>query len=309
MLTFFSGLFLFLGGLEGSKWAIKNLVNEKIIRLILALDKHFYLSIFMGIIITAIMQSSSAVSVILIGLIEAGVLSLKPAIGIMIGANIGTTVTGQILTYPIVNYYPYLISLGLCIGVLSLFIKKETLFYIGTCLFFYGLIFVGLILMTRFFQSPEKRKLIEIILQFSGKNIILGILLGAVITAIIQSSSALTGIVIGLAFNNLISLRTAISLTLGSNMGTCFTAFLASINSGHFSQKLAKGHFVFNLLGVLALLPLFYPFEAIVRISSPELTRQIANAQTYFNIFNTIIILPFINTFISWLMGKEDDLH
>lgn len=150
-------MFLFLGGLEGSKWAIKNLVNEKIIRLILALDKHFYLSIFMGIIITAIMQSSSAVSVILIGLIEAGVLSLKPAIGIMIGANIGTTVTGQILTYPIVNYYPYLISLGLCIGVLSLFIKKETLFYIGTCLFFYGLIFVGLILMTRFFSLQKKK--------------------------------------------------------------------------------------------------------------------------------------------------------
>lgn len=127
MLTFF--WFVSISrGLEGSKWAIKNLVNEKIIRLILALDKHFYLSIFMGIIITAIMQSSSAVSVILIGLIEAGVLSLKPAIGIMIGANIGTTVTGQILTYPIVNYYPYLISLGLCIGVLSLFIKRKPCF-------------------------------------------------------------------------------------------------------------------------------------------------------------------------------------
>lgn len=306
MLIFISGLLLFLGGLEGSKWAIKSLVNDRLKSLIVSLDKHLYLSIIIGIIITAIMQSSSAVSVILIGLVEAGAISLKPAIGIMIGANIGTTVTGQILTFPIVNYYLHLIVLGLAIVLIGIFGRKRTLFYIGNSILFFGIVFAGLILMTVFFESPEKRQLIERILQYSSKNIYLGILTGTITTAIIQSSSALTGVVIGLAFNRLINLRTAIALILGSNLGTCFTAFLASINSGPISQKLTRGHFFFNLLGVAALIPFYFIFENIVRSSSQELTRQIANAQTFFNIYNTLIILPFLNTFISWLEGKEE---
>ncbi|NLJ83699.1 MAG: Na/Pi cotransporter family protein [Halanaerobiaceae bacterium] len=306
MLIFISGLFLFLTGLEGSKWAIKSLVNKRIKDLIISLDKHLYLSILIGIIITAIIQSSSAVSVILIGLLEAGAISLKPAIGIMLGANIGTTVTAQILTFPVINYYPYLIALGLALALIGIFIRKRTFFYIGSSILFFGIVFAGLILMTFFFESPEKRRLIESFLLYSSKNIYLGILTGTIITAIIQSSSALTGVIIGLAFNELINLRTSIALILGSNMGTCFTAYLASINASPVSQKLARAHFIFNILGVLALVPFYFLFENLVRASSQELSRQIANAQTIFNIYNTLVFLPFLNTFISWLEGKED---
>lgn len=305
MLIFLSGLLIFIIGLEGSKWSFKNLISERLRKLIISLDDHIYVSILIGVIITAILQSSSAVSIILISLIEAGTLSLKSATGIMIGANIGTTVTVQIISFPVIYYYPYIIILGITIILLSLAIMKKPLFYAGSSIFFFGIIFVGLILITYFFQVPEKRRIIELILKYSSGNIYSGLFLGTIITAMIQSSSALTGIIVSLAYNNLITLRTAIAITLGSNIGTCITAFLASINAGDISKKMAKGHFLFNLLGVIAIIPFFILFEKFVSSSSQELTRQIANAHTFFNIFNVLIIIPFLNTFISWIEGND----
>ncbi len=271
----------------------------------MSLDNNILLSFLIGILITAILQSSSAVSVILISLIEARALTLKPAIAIILGANIGTTFTVQLISFPILSYYPYLIIIGLILIIVGIFTNKK-IFFFGTAILCFAVVFAGLVIMTDFFKLTEVRQTIQTILKYAESNIYLGIFIGTLTTAIIQSSSAVTGITVSLAMNNLITLSSAIAIALGSNIGTCVTAFLASINAGNLSKTMAKGHFIFNLLGVIVLIPLFPIFEYIVINTSDHLVRQIANAHTIFNIFNVIIVLPFLNTFISLIGGDKD---
>ncbi len=305
MHIFLSGLLLFLAGLEGSKWSIKKMVSEKFRLLMTSLNNNILLSLIIGIIITAILQSSSAVSIILISLIEAKVLTLKPAICIILGANIGTTFTVQLISLPILIYYPYMIIIGLGLIAIGIFTKKK-ICYFGSSILFLAVVFAGLVMMTDFFKSTDVRQTIQTILKFADSNMYLGIFIGTLTTAIVQSSSAVTGITVSLAMNNLITLRSAIAIALGSNIGTCITAFLASINAGNLSKTMAKGHFIFNSLGVFFLIPLFPIFESIVINTSDNLVRQIANAHTIFNIFNVLIFLPFLNTFISLIGGDKD---
>lgn len=305
MHIFLSGLFFFLAGLEGSKWSIKKIASKKFTQLMVYLDNSIILSFVLGIVITAILQSSSAVSIILISLIEAGGLTLKSAICILFGANIATTITVQIISLPVLNYYPYLLVFALIIIIIGLFINKKVL-YLGTSILFFSIVFAGLVMMTDFFKSPEVKQIVLRVLRFSDTNIYLGIIVGMLTTALIQSSSAVTGITVSLAINNLITLKTAIAIALGSNIGTCITAFLASLNAGYISKTLAKGHFIFNLFGVIILIPLFSIFEYVVVNTSNHLVRQIANAHTIFNIFNVLIFFPFLNTFISWIGGDVD---
>lgn len=305
MLVFFSGLMIFLAGLEGCKWSIKKVLSHRFKKLLISLNDHMFLSMMIGILITAILQSSSAVTIILISLIEAKALSLRTAICIIMGANIGTTFTVQIISFPILNYYPYLIIIGITVIIISNLCNKRKFLYFGSMIVFFAVVFAGLVLMTVYFKLADNRIFVKEILKFSNTNIYLGILLGAVATAIIQSSSAVTGIIVSLAFNNLISLSVAIAIALGSNIGTCITAFLASFNAGTISKMMAKGHFLFNIVGVIVLLPFFTIFEKIVSMTSIELVRQIANAHTIFNIFNVLIFIPFLNTFISWIGGDN----
>ncbi|NLM96561.1 MAG: Na/Pi cotransporter family protein [Halanaerobiaceae bacterium] len=298
MLVFFSGCLLFLGGLEACKWAIRNIINEKLKKIIISLDRHIILSIIIGIVITSIMQSSSAVSIILISLIESGAISFKSAFCIMMGANIGTTITLQIISLPVLNFYPHLIIIAVSIILLSRLFNNKKLFFAGVYIFFFAVVFAGLLLMSSVFKTQDKSGLIMDILKYSSNNIYLGIITGTITTAVIQSSSAVTGIIFSFALNRMINLETAVAVILGSNIGTCITAFLASLNAGIMSKRFAKSNFIFNIIGVITLLPLFTLFIKIIRLSSSHLPGQIANAHTFFNIYNVLVFLPFINTFI-----------
>lgn len=304
MLIFLSGLFLFLLGLEGSKRGLGRVASTKVELALKRLSNSIFLSIFSGVVVTAILQSSSGVSIIVISLIEAGLLQLKPAIGIMLGANIGTTFTVQIISFPVIALFPYLIISGLFFMIIG-FMLRNKLVDAGLALASFGVVFAGLNMMTGYFQNPAVSGLITKILAFSGDNYLLGILLGVIITGIIQSSSAVTGITVSLARNNLITLPAAIAIALGSNIGTCITAFLASFNSSRLAKSLARGHFLFNLIGVIAILPFLGIFNHLVMLTSQNLLRQIANAHTLFNIFNVLIFLPFFDTFISFLRPKK----
>lgn len=309
MYIFLSGLVLFFLGLEGTKRSLKQAVSRKIKLLLTKLSNQIFLSIFMGILITALLQSSSAVSIIVISLIEAGLLKLKPSICIMLGANIGTTFTVQLISLPVLDYYPYLIFTGIVLIIYSFIGKEEDKnkkYYFGLALLSFGIVFAGLIMMTEFFKDNKSRELMIKILGISGSNLYFGILLGMVVTAIIQSSSAVTAITISLAANNLITLPVAIAIALGSNIGTCFTAFLASVNAGSVSRSLALSHFIFNIVGVLAILPVLNIFIEIIKITDNRLIRQIANAHTLFNTYNVIIFLPFIDKFINLIGGKSN---
>ncbi|MDI3547083.1 MAG: phosphate:Na+ symporter [Halanaerobiales bacterium] len=304
MLIFLSGLFLFLLGLEGSKRGLGRVASTKVELALKRLSNSIFLSIFSGVVVTAILQSSSGVSIIVISLIEAGLLQLKPAIGIMLGANIGTTFTVQIISFPVIALFPYLIISGLFFMIIG-FMLRNKLVDAGLALASFGVVFAGLNMMTGYFQNPAVSGLITKILAFSGDNYLLGILLGVIITGIIQSSSAVTGITVSLARNNLITLPAAIAIALGSNIGTCITAFLASFNSSRLAKSLARGHFLFNLIGVIAILPFLGIFNHLVMLTSQNLLRQIANAHTLFNIFNILIFLPFFDTFVSFLRPKK----
>jgi phosphate:Na+ symporter len=304
MLIFLSGLFLFLLGLEGSKIGLTRAASDQIRLFLLKLNTNILAGIITGIIITAVLQSSSAVTVILISLIEAKILNLRTAISIVLGANIGTTLTLQIISLPVLELYPYLIITGIFIIMIELIYRKKIVGY-GLTLCSFGIVFAGLEIMTNCFQNPSAIGLISRILAFSSDNCYSGMLLGFIITGIIQSSSAVTGITISLARNNLIDLPTAIAIALGSNIGTCITGFLASLNCGRTSRALASGHFLFNLIGVIVILPFLDFFIQIVIMTGDNLLRQIANAHTLFNLFNVLIFLPFFNAFISLIQKEE----
>ncbi|MFW5982022.1 MAG: Na/Pi cotransporter family protein [Halanaerobiaceae bacterium] len=299
MLFLFS-LFLFLFALEATKRSIKSFASKRIEQALKKLSSNLFIAIITGIIITVFLQSSSAVSIILISLLDAKLLTLKSAVGILLGANIGTTVTVQIISLPILDYFYIFIIIGFIIFLIGLLLRNNFK-YVGTAIFFLGLVFAALIMMTNYFQYAGLKLLNDSLLKYSNANIYTAILLGAVITGIMQSSSALAGITVSFAYNNLISLKTAVAIGIGSNIGTCVTAFVASLIASKSSKSLALAHFVFNLVGVLFIIPFFNIFLSIITYFSTDLLRQIANSHTLFNVINLLIFLPFFNKFINYL--------
>ncbi len=298
------GFLFFFCGLEINKKSFENLNGRYIKKIITLFTDNIIFCIIIGIFFTAIIQSSSAVSIILISLLEAKLIKLKSALGIIMGANIGTTFTVQIMSLPILSAYYYLFIAGTFFIILGIIYNKH-FFELGFIIISFGLIFWGLNLMTSYFATNNIKSLFINILLLSD-NFLYGIFLGGLITAIVQSSSLVTGIVLSLARTNIITLPIAISISLGSNIGTCITAFLASIHTGKEAKTLAIGHFLFNLIGLL-LLFLYYPlFLKLINLIGGTLTRKIANTHTLFNFINLLIFLPFIDNYISFLSTDND---
>ncbi|MFW5992184.1 MAG: Na/Pi cotransporter family protein [Halanaerobiaceae bacterium] len=303
MPVFLSGLFLFLLGLEGVKKGLQQLTATRIRSILASFTENIYLCIGVGIFVTGILQSSSAVSIIIIGLLEAKIIDFKPAFAIMMGANIGTTLTVQIISLPVLTTYPYLLGCGIFFMLTGLIRKK--LFWSGLVLLGFGIVFGSLQMMISVFMKPDLKDIIYFLLKFCTNNVLYGIMLGIIVTAIIQSSSAVTGITVSLARKNLITLPVAIAIALGSNIGTCITAFLASINGGTNARALALGHFLFNVIGIILIFPLLPLFINFIMFTDDLLPRQIANAHTTFNIFNLIIFIPLTDTFVSILRRRK----
>ncbi|MFW5998647.1 MAG: Na/Pi cotransporter family protein [Bacillota bacterium] len=298
MFIFIVGFFLFLIGLELAKKGLQKLAGTGIKNSLTKIQDHKYLSLSTGIFFTSVLQSSSAVSIILIGLIEAELMDFKNAFIIMLGANIGTTVTVQLISFPVLSSYPYLIITGILFLIFGFF--NKLFLKLGKIVIAFGLVFFGLDLMTSIFVNPEIRMIFYSWFSRYGHNNYYGIIFGLISTALVQSSSAVTGILVTLGRNNIIGLSEAVAIAAGSNIGTCFTAFLASFNSGKTSRKLAIGHLFFNLTGVLILLAIYDIFIKIVSLTNTNLSHQIANAHTIFNILTVIIFLPFLDKVISF---------
>ncbi|MCU0332908.1 MAG: Na/Pi cotransporter family protein [Ignavibacteriaceae bacterium] len=308
------GLALFLYGIEQMTGALKTIAGSKMKNLLAKVTSNRIKGAITGVFATAVVQSSSVTTVLVVGFISAGLISLAQAISIIVGANVGSTVTVQIIAFNITKYSLLMIAIGFGIRFI---VKNEKIKYLGLMLMGIGLLFLGMQFMsdaTRPLRSYEP----FIYAMSHMKNPIIGILIAAVFTAIIHSSAATIGIVIALASQGFINLEAGISLVLGANIGTCITALLASIGMPRVSKQAALSHIIINIIGVLIWLPFIYRLDDVVRYISPsfhELTglnriaaeapRQIANAHTIFNIFNTIILLPFITPlgkFIAWIL-------
>lgn len=314
----FGGLALFLYGMEKMSDALKNVAGEKMKDILAMLSNNRIMGLITGAIVTAVIQSSSVTTVMLVGFVSANLMSLSQTIGVILGADIGTTITAQIVAFKVTKYA----LLFLAIGFAMLFIsKKEKIQQYGYMVMGLGMIFFGMGVMSES-MNPLRTYQPFIDLMANMSNPFLGILVATIFTALVQSSSAAMGVVIVLAMQGLITLEAGIALALGANIGTCVTAGLASIGKPREAVRVATSHVLFKILGVLIMLPLIGPFANIIVYISPSpsdsltgidaiasvLPRQVANAHTIFNIGIAILFLPFISQFarlVYWLVPDK----
>ncbi len=254
------------------------------------------LGVCIGAIITSLLQSSSSVTLIIVSLVEARLLTLYQATAMIMGANIGTTITAQIIAFQPDKY----IFIPFFVGIMfSFFKKRRKLRFLGEVLLGFSLIFIGMDILSKGLSPLQDLIRFQKILMEFGKTPILGIIMGFCSTAIIQSSSTGVAILQSLAMEGLIDPLSAISIIFGQNIGTCSTALLSSIPLSSAGKRAALIHLNFNLLGVIFLFPFIKIICQISIFLSPyNPARQIANAHSLFNIISTIIFIPFINIFV-----------
>ncbi|MFH0924369.1 MAG: Na/Pi cotransporter family protein [bacterium] len=289
------GLALFIYGIQLMGDGLQKTAGDNMRKILGKLTNNPIMGVLVGAGITSVIQSSSATTVMLVGFVNAGLMTLRQAVGVIMGANIGTTVTAQLIAFKIEKYSLPIIGIGFA---LTFFSKNKRCKNVGEILLGTGILFLGLSTMTgsvKFLRNSSHIK--NFFINFSTKPI-LGVLAGLLVTMFIQSSSATVGLTIALAASGLIGIKEAIPLILGENIGTCVTTLLACVGTNLSAKRAAVAHTLFNILGTILILPFLVPFLKIVLLSSNDVSRQIANAHTLFNIMNTIILLPLISYFI-----------
>ncbi|MCB1857988.1 MAG: Na/Pi cotransporter family protein [Gammaproteobacteria bacterium] len=302
-MTLLGGLAIFLYGMELMTDALKAVAGDRMKVVLEKLTGNRIAGVLTGAGVTAVVQSSSVTTVIVVGFVTAGLMNLSQAIGVIFGANIGTTITAQIVAFKITKYALLMVAVGFAMMMLG---RKEQIKHWGFMLMGLGLVFFGMGVMSGA-MKPLRTFQPFLDLMTTMENPLVGILIAAVFTGLVQSSSATTGIVIVMATEGLVSLPAGIALAFGANIGTCVTALLAAIGKPRVAVQASLAHLLFNVLGVVIWF-FFIPYLAdfVVWLSpaaDPSLTgqaklaaeapRQIANAHTVFNVANTIIFLPF----------------
>lgn len=288
---------IFLFGMTVMRIGLKSVAGEHIERWIRKFTDHPIKGLIVGIIATMLIQSSSAVLVLAIGLTAAGMMKFHQTIGLILGANIGTTITGEIATIDIA--YSHLVLLFL--GVILILLPNQTLFSLGTISFGLGCLFTAMLGFNSLASPLKELVSVNTVLTLSNTFPLIAILVGTIFTSIIQSSSAATVITMGFMNEQLLSLHSAIAILLGANIGTCVTALIASIGTNWQSRWTAYTHVMFNVAGVI----LFYPFithlanAAMYLANAPDV--QLAHATVIFNTLSALVALPFATRIGKWV--------
>ncbi|MGD9401193.1 MAG: Na/Pi symporter [bacterium] len=287
-LVFFilGGLGLFLYGLSTLSQSLQKVAGQRLRSILKLLTSNRFLGLAVGAFITAVIQSSSATTVMVVGFVNAGLLQLKQAVGVVIGANVGTTITGQLIAFKIDKYSLPIIAIGFVMIMLS---KRARTKRWGEAVLGFGLLFLGLSIMKDTLSPLGGSSMVRSFFIRFSEQPILGVFAGMLATMIIQSSSATVGLTMALAATGLIDLRGAICLVLGENIGTTITAQLASIGTNRAARRAAWAHTMFNSAGVAAMLIIMYTtdfYVNLVRSTSHDIMRQIANSHTLFNVLN-----------------------
>jgi phosphate:Na+ symporter len=307
--TIAGGLGLFLYGMQLMGDGLQKAAGDRLRRLLEILTGVPIMGVLVGTIVTVLVQSSSATTVMVVGFVNAGLMTLKQAAGVILGANIGTTVTAQMVSLKLTDLALPAIALGFALTLVG---KSRTSRHVGQIFLGFGVLFLGMLIMSDALKPLRYSPMFQQYMVMFGARPILGLLAGAVLTAVIQSSSAFSGLVITLALQDLIGLQAAISLILGSNIGTCVTALLASIGTSLTARRAALAHIIFKTFGVALFFPFIPQFAALVATTSTSLAHQAANAHTMFNVVSVSIILPFLNHFIRLvhriLPGNDEEL-
>jgi len=302
----FGGLAVFLFGMEQMAEALKKVAGNRMKTILGKLTTSRIMGLLTGAFVTAIIQSSSVTTVMLVGFVTAGLMSLSQAIGVILGADIGTTVTAQIVAFKVTKYALLLVAIGFLLVFAG---KSDRTKQYGALIMGLGMIFFGMgIMSTGMKPLRSYEPFIELMQNVSSPAI--GILIATVFTALIQSSSATMGVIIALASQGLISLEGGIALSLGANIGTCATAGLAAIGKPREAVRVAVAHVTFKIVGVLLIVWFIPPFAEFIRAISPtseglagldklaaETPRQVANAHTVFNVGIAFLFLPMAAVF------------
>lgn len=298
LLLFLLYIILFLIAMRLLRRGLFKLTGEKLNSKLQAVTSTTTKGFFTGMIFTAILQSSSAVMVMTVGLVSVGALSFQQSIGIILGSNIGTTVTAEFMTFSIKNW----ITPGLFIGFLLMLINKHSLRPIGQSIFGLFLIFFSIQGFTSLAKPLSEYPLFTQIVFQLEQHIFMAIIAGAILTAIIHSSTATIAIAMGFIAGEELSVLAGIALMLGSNIGTCVTGYMASIGAGIDAKLTAYAHIWLNILGV----SLFYPFIEQLSVAAAFFTDekhvQLAHASVIFNLICSIIALPFVKYFNSFII-------
>ena len=292
LLGLLGGLALFLYGMQMMSNGLEDAAGNRMKKILERLTSNRLLGVAVGAGITAVIQSSSATTVMAVGFVNSGMMTLKQAVWIIMGANIGTTITGQLIALDVGMLAPLFAFIGVAMVV---FLKAPRAHHIGKILAGLGVLFIGMEMMgDAMHPLRESEAFVSLMTKFS--NPLLGILAGAAFTAIIQSSSASIGILQALATAGVIGLPSAVYVLFGQNIGTCITAVLASIGTNRSAKRTTLIHLMFNLIGttVFVLLCQFLPVTDWVGSITPDnVSAQIANMHTIFNVVTTLLLLPF----------------
>ena len=286
------GLALFLYGMQMMSDGLEEAAGDRMEKILEKLTSNRFIGVAVGALITAVIQSSSATTVMVVGFVNTGMMTLQQAVWIIMGANIGTTITGQLIALDVGAIAPLMAFVGVAMIV---FLKNPKLHHIGKILAGLGILFIGMDMMGSSMEPlRESEVFINLMTQFN--NPLLGIIAGAVFTAVIQSSSASVGILQTLAKGGLITFSSSVFVLFGMNIGTCITAVLASIGTNRSAKRTTIIHLMFNLIGtaIFTVLCLTLPIADFVAAITPgKPDAQIANMHTLFNIATTFLLIPF----------------
>jgi len=319
------GLAIFLFGMEMMSEGMKKTAGTKLRSILSSITNNRLVAVGVGTFVTMVIQSSSATTVMLVSFVQAQLMTFSQSLGIILGADIGTTITAQLIAFKLTDYA--LLMVGAGFGLIFL-MKSQKYKSIGETILGFGLLFFGMHIMSEaMYPLRTYTPFIQLLLEL--ENPILGLLIGTIFTALIQSSSAFTGIIIVLATQGLLTLEAGIPLLFGANIGTSITAALASLNTSREAKRVALAHTLFKVFGVALFVWWIPTFAELIRWISPsgptELTgtaylaevvpRQVANAHTVFNVALTMLVLPFTNIAAKWIIRilpdlpeKEEDL-
>ncbi len=292
------GISLLLLSLDMMGKGLERAAGDSLRKILGMLTSNLFIGVVVGALVTAVIQSSAAVIVLAVGFVNAGLMTLPQALGIIYGANIGTTITGQLMRLNIAQYALPIIFTGVVISYVA---KSDRVKYLGQALTGFGLLFLGLNTLTSGSAFVKNNpNMMDFIVRYTS-NPLMSIGLGALITATVQSSSATTGLVMSLSEAGLLNLSAAAGMILGNNIGTCITAMLASIGTDKAARRTALGHTGFNVFGVLLTLPLFTPMVNLLQNSAPSISGQVANLHTFFNLGTTLVFIPFTKLYAKLL--------
>ena len=301
ILMLLGGLALFLYGMQMMSNGLETAAGNKMKQILEKLTSNRIKGVLVGAIITAVIQSSSATTVMVVGFVNTGLMTLNQAVWVIMGANIGTTITGQLIALDIGAIAPLIAFLGVaCI----MFVKNEKVRHISSIFAGLGVLFIGMDMMGDA-MAPLQDSATFINFMTTFKNPLMGIAIGAIFTALIQSSSASVGILQALASTGMIPLSSAVFILFGQNIGTCITAVLAAIGTRPNAKRTTIIHLMFNIIGtiIFTIISLTTPFVSIMEGITSDPVAQIANVHTTFNIITTLLLLPF-GTYMAKLATK-----